>query len=146
METIKIEIDHSNDNYKILLLTVQENLTVNDANTFFIMFENFIDNCHQNKIKFAWFLDMKNISISTLKISYFEQLTKLCKKKYTTFLDLLVCSVVMTNSKIFNNFFSIFKSLYTPVRPILNTDTTEKAYIFINECYNNKHKHDSIIY
>lgn len=146
METIKIEIDHSNPNYKTLLLTVQENLTFNDANTFFIMFENFIDNCHQNKIKFAWLLDMKNISISTLKVSYFEELTKLCKKKYETFFDLLVCSVVVTNSKIFNNFFSMFKSLYTPVRPILNTDSIENGTIFISECYNNKHKNDSILY
>ena len=146
METIKIEIDHSNANYKTLLLTIDEKLTINDTNTFFIMFENFIDNCLQNKIKFAWIIDMKNINISTLKVSYFEQLTKLCKRKYQVFLDLLVCSVVITNSKIFNNFFTLFKSLYTPVKPILNTDSIEKGVVFINECYNNKHKHDAILY
>ena len=49
------------------------------------MFENFIDNCLKNKIKFAWIIDMKNINISTLKVSYFEQLTKPCKRKYQVF-------------------------------------------------------------
>ena len=146
METIKINIDHSNNNYKTLIVSVDENLTVNDANTFFIMFENFIDNCHKKQIKFAWLLDMKNISIKTLKLSYFEQLTKLCKRKYDIFLNLLVCSVIITNSQIFNNFFTLFKSLYTPVRPILNTESLENANIFIDECFNNKHKSNSILY
>ena len=146
METVKIKIDHTNHNYKTLLVTVDENLSSKDANTFFIMFENFIDNCKQQKIKFVWIVDLKNISLTTLNFSYFETLRRICKKNYETFLDLLICSVVITNSTIFNHFFTLFRSLYTPVKPILNTESIENAISFVDDCFNNKHKNDSIIY
>ena len=110
------------------------------------MFENFIDNCKQQNIKFVWIVDLKNISLTTLNFSYFETLRRICKKNYETFLDLLICSVVITNSTIFNHFFTLFRSLYTPVKPILNTESIENAISFVDDCFNNKHKNDSIIY
>ena len=145
METIKIEIDHSNKDYKILKITALTNdLKSNDFQIFLNMWQNFLDNSKKNNSKFAmiWNLD----EMRTMNIVDLEKIAKLYLHNRLIIGDLLICSCIFVDSTFFDSFFGFFKKIYQPTKPVKKCLENEDSLKFINDCFNNKYDNKSILY
>lgn len=148
---LELEIDHSNKNYKILktIINKDENgnlyeITANDINMYSIMLENFLDNCYNNNIKFAFYYDftfLKNVPVLLI-----PNMLKIFNKKYTILTTNLIGTSININNDSFKNLINLFLKFYTPTKPIKSSKNYEDALIFFNDCNNNKYKEKEIIY
>ena len=143
METIKLEIDHSNKDYKILKIYGEKSIKSSDILIFLEMWQNFFDHCKKENKKFAMIWCVEKTSY--INISDLSKIANFYLKNKEMILSSLICTCMIVKSTFFNTFFSIFKRFYKPTKPIKKCKDVVIAYNFIQECLNEKYKNEDII-
>ena len=147
-KSFSMEIDKTRDGYmflkvKFMSSNSDENMSSNDLQTFFIMYENFTKNCEMKNIKFGQYFDLRTVTNITL--AQFEMISKFFKKQDKYIVNYCLGSCLQVNGNFVKRMFSVFLKFYTPVKPITTVATYEDACTFMDDCRDNKYEDSAII-
>ena len=110
--------------------------TAYDIHIWKCMTENFLENCRNQNIRFAFIFNLH--TISTLPLSFIIDICTFFIK-YNTFLDsnLISNCFIFSNDK-FKSLIDLFLKYYKPVRPIKILENMNKCIKYIDETYYEK--------
>ena len=128
------------ENYKLIIFSSDvknTKLTHMDTENLFLMLENFLKNCQENKFKFMQFFDIRNIHIG---VNIIMRIATLYKKYGDVIEKYCICSCLLFQQTAVNDtFIKLFNKLYTPTRPLIISTDEEKVKRFMNENLNNNY-------
>lgn len=137
MSFLKIKHD---PNYKLIIFSSDvknTKLTNMDIEQLFLMLENFLKNCQENKFKFMQFFDIRNIHIG---VNIIMRIANLYKKYGDVIENYCICSCLLFQQTAINDtFIKLFNKLYTPTRPLIISTDEEKVKKFMNENLKNNY-------
>ena len=127
------KVKHESD-YKLIIFSSDvkdTKLTHMDTENLFLMLENFLKNCQENKFKFMQFFDIRNIHIG---VNIIMRIAGLYKKYGDVIENSCICSCLLFQKNAINDtFIKLFNKLYTPTRPLIISTNEEKIKNFMNE-------------
>ena len=137
MSFFKIKHD---PNYKLIIFSSNTNntkLKQIDIENSFLMLENFLKNCQENKFKFIQLFDIRNINMG---VNLIMRIATFYKKYGVIIENYCICSCLLFQKTAINDtFIKLFNKLYTPTRPLIVTTDEEKVKDFMNENLKNNY-------
>lgn len=148
-KSFEMNVDKTREGY--LLLNVRflssdnskEMMSSSDLQTFFIMYDNFTQNCQLKGIKFGQYFDIT--TLQDVSIAQFEMVAAFFKKQYQTIASHCNGSCIKVSGDFAKRMFSLFLKFYEPIKPITTVQTYEQACEFLDDCRDDKYSCDTII-